>query len=120
MQQYENTAEWNRQKERAGQLMRAVVAAFAAGLLVALGSAFYALPAARCAVETVAVEHINPNTAPAASQMRLPGIGRVRAMDILASRKTAPFGNAADLERVRGIGPKTVEKIKPYVVFEKQ
>jgi len=120
MQQYENTAEWNRQKERAGQLMRGAVAAFAAGLLIALGSAFCALPAARCAVETVMVEHINPNTAPAASLMRLPGIGKVRAMDILASRKTAPFSNAADLERVRGIGPKTVEKIAPYLTFERE
>ena len=53
-----------------------------------------------------------------ASLMRLPGIGRVRAMDIAAGRSQQPFGCAADLERVRGIGPKTVEKIKPYLTFE--
>ena len=41
-------------------------------------------------------------------------------MDIVDTRKTAPFSNADDLERVRGIGPKTVEKIRPYLTFENE
>ena len=120
MEQYDNRADWNRRSERAGQFLWGSIAAFAMGLMVAVGSGIYAVPAARCEVGAVAAERINPNTAPTASLMRLPGIGKVRAMDILNSRKTSPFGSADDLERVRGIGPKTVEKIRPYLTFERE
>ncbi|NLK41188.1 MAG: helix-hairpin-helix domain-containing protein, partial [Planctomycetes bacterium] len=78
---------------------------------------------ARCTTELVAAERINPNTAPTASLMRLPGIGRTRAMDIVEFRQSRPTGqpvfrNAADLQQIRGIGPVTAEKIAPYLTFE--
>jgi competence protein ComEA len=48
--------------------------------------------------------------------MQLPGIGPVLAKRIVDSRRTAgPFADQDDLRRVRGIGVKTLEQIRPYL-----
>jgi competence protein ComEA len=47
---------------------------------------------------------------------QLPGIGETLAQRIVSTRdERGPFLDHADLRRVRGIGPKTLEKIKPYL-----
>ena len=47
----------------------------------------------------------------------LPGVGETLARRIVDSRnQEGPFLDHGDLERVRGIGPKTVEKIRPYLL----
>ncbi len=47
---------------------------------------------------------------------QLPGIGRTLAERIVASRdERGPFLDHSELRRVRGIGPKTLEKMKPYL-----
>jgi competence protein ComEA len=47
----------------------------------------------------------------------LPGIGPGRAAEIFADRSArGPFRRVEDLARVRGIGPRTVERLRPYVV----
>jgi competence protein ComEA len=47
---------------------------------------------------------------------QLPGIGQTLAQRIVAAREErGPFLDHADLRRVRGIGPKTLEKISPYL-----
>ncbi len=69
---------------------------------------------------------INPNVAPMASLVRLPGIGPGRAAAILAYRTdfnrekpdTPAFGDCDDLQNVRGIGPKTVQNIRKWLKFE--
>ena len=69
---------------------------------------------------------INPNTAPVASLIRLPGIGRGRAGAIAGYRRGfssekpggPAFRDCDDLQKVRGIGPKTVEKIGRWLKFE--
>lgn len=69
---------------------------------------------------------INPNNASAASLVRLPGIGVARAEAIVAYREDfsskdsnkAAFEDADDLQKVRGIGPKTVENINKWLKFE--
>lgn len=69
---------------------------------------------------------INPNDAPKASLVRLPGIGISRAGAIVAYREDfseqnsgAPaFENPDDLQKVRGIGPKTVQDIGEWLKFE--
>lgn len=72
-------------------------------------------------------DKINPNRAPWSSLTRLPGIGPQRAQDIIEYRKqydqkrndqSPPFGDAQDLQKIKGIGPKTVEKLKDYLVFQ--
>jgi competence protein ComEA len=46
---------------------------------------------------------------------RLPGIGRVLAERIIANR---PYKKVDDLEKVSGIGPKTLERLRPLVHVE--
>ena len=69
---------------------------------------------------------INPNDAPVASLVRLPGIGIVRAEAIVGYREEfseqngnkPAFQNPNDLQKVKGIGPKTVENISEWLKFE--
>jgi len=47
----------------------------------------------------------------------LPGVGEVLAKRIVEDREEkGPFRDWNDLRRVRGIGPKTFENIKPYLL----
>ena len=65
-----------------------------------------------------AEEKINPNTASAASLLRLPKVGPVRAqaiVDYRASHGPAPFKTPEDLANVKGIGPGAVELARPYL-----
>lgn len=53
------------------------------------------------------------STAPADSLQLLPGIGPVLATRLLdARRKLGSFRSWDDVDRVRGIGPKTIERLK--------
>lgn len=61
---------------------------------------------------------LNVNTAPVEDLQRLPGVGPVLARNIAAARAERPFRSLADLDRVKGIGPKTLEKIRPFVTWE--
>ena len=45
----------------------------------------------------------------------LPGIGPQRALAISTEREKRPFAGVADLVRVHGIGPKTVDALQPWV-----
>lgn len=48
--------------------------------------------------------------------MQLPRVGRVLAERIITDREqNGPFNNADDLSRVSGIGPRTLENIRPYL-----
>lgn len=47
----------------------------------------------------------------------VPGIGQALAEEIVASReRQGPFGDAAALERLEGVGPHRVDRIRPFVV----
>jgi len=61
---------------------------------------------------------ININTASKPELELLPGVGPALADRILAERARAPFARVEDLGRVRGIGAKTIEKLRPHVVVE--
>ena len=67
---------------------------------------------------------INPNYAPQVSLSRLPGVGRRRADDIVAYRESfggegrKAFQNCADLQRVKGIGPRTAANMCEWLKFE--
>ena len=63
---------------------------------------------------------IDVNAAGEAELMRLPGIGPALAGRIVQSRENAPFASIEDLRRVKGIGGKTLEAIRSYIVVAKK
>jgi competence protein ComEA len=50
---------------------------------------------------------------------QLPGIGPALAQRIVEAREQQPFQSVDDLRRVRGIGAKTLEKVRPFVIVGK-
>jgi competence protein ComEA len=61
---------------------------------------------------------INVNTAGARELMDLPGIGDKKAQAIIDYRnREGAFRSLSDLGKVKGIGPKMLEKLKPLVIF---
>lgn len=83
--------------------------------------------------ESTSVQHeietesrINPNYAPVESLVRLPGLGISRAGAIVAYRESfnrangarAAFERGDDLQKIKGIGPKTVQGMSEWITFE--
>lgn len=59
---------------------------------------------------------VDINAAPWPELAQLPGIGRTLAERIVQSRvQNGPFLDNDDLKRVRGIGPRTLENLRPYL-----
>jgi competence ComEA-like helix-hairpin-helix protein len=59
---------------------------------------------------------VDVNMADVPELMQLPGVGAKMAGRIVASRETeGPFRQYEDLLRVRGIGPKTLEHLRPFL-----
>jgi competence ComEA-like helix-hairpin-helix protein len=60
---------------------------------------------------------IDVNAASTAELESIPGIGPTRAAAIVADRdRDGPFADVDALERVKGIGPATLDAIRPYVM----
>jgi competence ComEA-like helix-hairpin-helix protein len=79
--------------------------------------------------ETAKIElesRINPNDAPAAGLMMLPGVGVARAQAIISYREQfrqngsgdLAFRNCNDLDNVKGIGPATVSNMCEHLKFK--
>lgn len=61
---------------------------------------------------------LDPNDASVGEFLVLPGIGPKLASKIVEQREqNGPYCEAADLERVHGIGPKKRAKMEPYLNF---
>jgi hypothetical protein len=71
-------------------------------------------------------DRVNPNYASPASLARLPRIGPARAREIVFYRhrfieqagQRLAFDRAEDLGEVTGIGPATIEAIRPWLSFD--
>jgi competence ComEA-like helix-hairpin-helix protein len=61
-------------------------------------------------------QRIDINTANEDELCKLPGIGPKKAAAIIALRQKKPFTRVTQLLQVKGIGKKTLEKIRPLVV----
>jgi predicted flap endonuclease-1-like 5' DNA nuclease len=75
-------------------------------------------PAVRGPARLLFGRGLDLNRADADALQVLPGIGPSRASAILESRKIEPFAEVADLQRVHGIGPKTIAGLEGWVVVE--
>ncbi len=64
-------------------------------------------------------EPIDVNHATAAELRRLPGIGPTLSQRIIQTREQQPFRSVEDLRRVRGIGAKTLERLRPFIIIVK-
>jgi len=89
---------------------------------VSLAIAGLPVPAAQGAQwdrRLAAARQVDVNTADAAELERLPGIGPRLARRIVAEREAhGRFRTPEELSRVAGIGPATVERLADYVVAE--
>ena len=61
---------------------------------------------------------LNPNTATAEQLATLPEVGPELAKAIIKQRTKKPFAKPEDLLDVKGIGPVTLDKMKPRLQFE--
>lgn len=77
-----------------------------------------AAPAGKTAPMTMPATNaakINVNTASAADLAKIPGVNPKIAADIIKNR---PYKNSAELvKKVKGIGPKNVKKMLPFILF---
>ncbi len=95
-------------------------------LILSAGFAMGVLYHAVRPLPSIPAERINPNDAPVASLARLPGIGPARARAIVVLRNrlrnqsgdTPVFRSAGDLSQVKGIGPATIEGVRPWLRFD--
>ena len=72
------------------------------------------------ALSTSKSKLLNVNTASSSELQALPGIGPKKA-DAIVTFRTAngPFRQVEDLVQVKGIGPKTLDKLRPLVTVGK-
>jgi len=69
-----------------------------------------------CAKKKPPLHPVNLNTANAAELQQVPGIGPSTAEKILQARKSyGAFKKVDDLQAIRGIGPKKLEKMRKYL-----
>jgi competence protein ComEA len=94
----------------------AVAGLLAVAMMLAAGSeAAAATGAAPAVAASEASGKVDVNSASAAELASLPGIGDSKAAAIIAEREKKPFASVDDLERVRGIGARTVEDLRSKV-----
>lgn len=84
-------------------------------LLMLLAPAVGATSALAASSAGTATGVVNINTGTAAELAWLPGIGPSRAERIVAHRAKRPFKKVVELARVKGIGLKTVRKLKAFL-----
>ena len=83
--------------------------------LVGFGVLLVALVGATAAPAEPAGDPVDLNRASEVELTRLPGIGAKKARAIVDERlRGGPFQSVDDLERVRGIGPATIDRLRPF------
>lgn len=105
--------------ERAALSGAALLLASALAGIVANGAADRTPPG----MERAALR-LDLNSASRAELMLLPDVGEVLADAIIAERETTDgqpaFQSPADVDRVRGVGPRRIEKLRPHLRFPQQ
>jgi competence protein ComEA len=114
----ENSNPWLRPRDQASV---AVLLASALALLAAAwwrhGGATGGMVDVDRAEPLVARFQVDVNQADWPELIQLPGVGRVLAERWLAERERGgEFRSHEDLARIRGVGPRTLERIRPYLL----
>ena len=65
---------------------------------------------------TTTLRKVSINTASSRTLERLPGIGPATAKRIIEERSRRPFTSVDDVQRVKGIGPAKLEKMRAYII----
>ncbi len=99
-----------------------VTSLVALGLILAITAMRHAATTGMPPPAPPAQASVNPNTAPWWELMVLADIGETTARKIVDYRdahadQSPVFNRPADLEPVTGIGPKTIQRIGPYLRF---
>lgn len=99
-------------KPLAGLLVLAVVLALGTGLALAKDPV-----KVRPKPQILTIKLIDINSATVDELQEIKGIGPVLADRIVKYRKKhGPFKSKADIQKIEGVGPKTYEDIKPYII----
>lgn len=98
-----------------GEIMKRLISVFM--LLCVLGVAMPAVVFAAGSADVVAQNaKVSLNAGSAVDLQTLPGIGEVTAERIITFREqNGPFATVDDLIKVKGIGVKTLEKLRPML-----
>lgn len=101
-------------------LVRLTLVAAIAGLGPLVGRPAHAAPgdASALMLAPVLEGRINLNTATSEELQLLPGVGPATADKIIAYRQRYPFKSIAQMKRIKGIGPKRYEAMRPYLAVE--
>lgn len=104
------------ERTRLGAGRIAAAGLLAVAMMIATGGlAAAATGAAPSVAASESAGKVDVNSASAAELASLPGIGDSKAAAIIAEREKKPFASVDDLERVRGIGARTVEDLRSKV-----
>lgn len=104
---------------RSTRLLAGIVLTLAAAGGLAFSTTREPLPDTPPAAAAVRTPLLNLNTADAAELQLLPRIGPALSARIIEDRDAnGPFESLEDLQRVRGIGPRTIEIIRPHATTE--
>jgi competence protein ComEA len=69
------------------------------------------------ALRRTACFQVDINTAERPELVQLPGIGDALSQRIIETRKTAgPYTEPDDLRNIKGIGPRIMERVRPYML----
>lgn len=94
---------------------RTLIPALMGALVIAVAAQAAAQSRSPEATRPAAAGVVNINTATAEQLSLLPGVGPTRARAIVAARQERPFRSVRELQRVRGIGWATVQRLRPYL-----
>ncbi len=61
---------------------------------------------------------LNPNLASLHELQLLPGIGPVKAAQIIQRRQNRPLRKLSDLKGIKGMGTKNLKRLQPYLIFD--
>ncbi|HRQ76295.1 MAG TPA: ComEA family DNA-binding protein [Phycisphaerales bacterium] len=114
-----NAARTSRDRLPGGALMLALLAVFVVVMAAMRIDRPFHRDLSALAVAAWPDMRINLNTATEAELQLLPGIGAALAMRIVEDRQErGAYQSVDDLQRVRGVGPVVLQRLREYVVVD--